>query len=616
MPGIFGFYNPNSTKPPAITLEKMLAVNDADPRFQHDTLVENDFAFGYSSLKILTTCQQPVWNNNNERAFFMIGELFDRKGLIQKFASQVKTDEPLSDVELISVLYEKVGNTLFNHLNGAFLILIWESDTKRIIIVNDRLGLYPLYYAQSGAGIIFASNIKALLVDQNVNRTVDQTAIAEFLTFDHILWQRTLLESVKLMPQASIFIFSGQHLEIRPYYHFDYLLEFPIKKDEEYIDELNFLMRQAIQRQMNGNFEKGLLLSGGLDSRYILALITENPDDKLHTFTWSIPNSDDARFAKECAQLAKSDHHFFTLEPDWLVDKAEKAVSLTSGNGNVINLHAFATLEQEAAISPVIYKGFMGDAMFGFGIRPRFWADYNPEIKMEQHLEAYRDYRVLTFDPNIHPQYMTDWFIQNSADNWREDFRSGMLACKSNQMAAQRSFFDLTQRVPRMTINGIDVVRDRCLVRLPFTDNDLVEFSLKVPPYLLYRRELVERTFIQYFPKYAKIPIAQSRLPMMTCAREIWLKNKQLVEWHLRQRGLNWLAGPISRPYKDYNGWFRHELRGMVESILLTPQALGRGYLKPEKIKELVNEQLSGENHAVRIGALITLELAHQQLVD
>ncbi len=616
MPGIFGFYQPNPSNPPALMLEKMLAVNDAEPRFQHDILVEDEVGFAQSSLKILSTCQQPVWNSSHERAFFMIGELFDKQNLIQKFDLQISTDTNLSDVELIAGLYEKVGYTLFSQLNGAFLILIWERLPKRITIVNDRMGLYPLYYAHSGAGIIFASNIKALLVDKNVDRTVDQTAIAEFLTFDHILWQRTLLEAVKLLPQASIFVFCEHELEIRHYYQFDYLKEFPIKKDEEYIAELDFLMRQAVRRQLQGNLQNGLLLSGGLDSRHILALLAENSSEKVHTFTWSIPDSDDARYAKECAQMAKSDHHFFTLEPDWLVDKAEKAVLLTSGNGNVINLHAFATLEQEAAITPIIYKGFMGDAMFGFGIRPRFWADYNSEIKMEQHLEAYRDYRVLTFDPKIHPHYMTDTFIQKTSASWREDFRSGMLACQCEQMTEQRSFFDLTQRVPRMTINGVEVVRDRCLVRLPFTDNDLVEFSLTVPPYLLYKRELVERTFIQYFPKYAKIPIAQSQLPMMTCAREVWLRNKQFIEWHLRHRGLHRLAGPISRPYKDYNGWFRRELRSMVESILLNPQALDRGYLKPEKMKNLLNEHMAGENHAVRIGALITLELAHQQLID
>ncbi len=616
MPGIFGFYQPDPEIPPAQMLEMMLSVNDAEPRFQHNILVENEVGFALSSLKILSTSQQPVWNSSHERAFFMIGELFDRKSLIQKFDSQINAETNLSDIELLSILYEKIGSDLFANLNGAFLILIWERLPNRITIVNDRMGLYPLYYAHSGAGIIFASNIKALLVDQKVDRTVDQTAIAEFLTFDHILWQRTLLESVKLLPQASIFVFCDRELEVRPYYQFDYTKEFPIKNDDEYIAELDFLMRQAVQRQIKGSLPNGLLLSGGLDSRHILALLTEESSEKVHTFTWSIPDSDDARFAKECAQLAKSDHHFYTLEPDWLVEKAEKAVLLTSGNGNVINLHAFATLEQEAAISPIIYKGFMGDAMFGFGIRPRFWADYKLEIKMEQHLEAYRDYRVLTFDPNIHPQYMTDTFIQKTSASWREDFRSGMLACQCNQMTEQRSFFDLTQRVPRMTINGVDVVRDRCLVRLPFTDNDLVEFSLTVPPYLLYKRELVERTFIHYFPKYAKIPIAQSQLPMMTCAREVWLRNKQFIGWHLRQRGMNKLAGPISRPYKDYNGWFRRELRHMVESILLTPQALDRGYLKPERIKNLLNEHMAGENHAVRIGALITVELAHQLLID
>lgn len=616
MPGLFGFTKESTSDSDQHMIAKMLAVSADGDYSRHSVYMDDQIAVGISRLAILPEQQQPIWNEDHSTACFMLGELFGRASLATRYQSQVDLLSSASDLQWISSLYEKVGNTFLTHLNGNFLILIWEQKTRKLTIANDRMGLYPIYYAILPNGLIFGTQIKAMLVDERIERRVDQTAIAEFLTFDHMLGQHTLLQNIKLLPQASILEFSNGSLNIEPYYQYSYLSQFPVKRDEEYIAELDYLMKQAVKRQMTGNLTNGLLLSGGLDSRYLLAVLAEENPGNIHTFTWSIPGSDDARYAAEVANKAGSHHHFYPLEPDWLSNKAERAVLLTSGNGNVINLHAIATLEQEATISPVIYKGFMGDAMFGFGIRPRFWADYDQDTLIEQHLEAYRDYRVLTFDPKEHSEFFSDAFYHNTRQEWRSEFQAGMLACGCNQMASQRSYFDLTQRVPRMTINGVDVVRDRAVVRLPFTDNDLVEFSLTIPPHLLYQRQLVDRTFIQTYPQYAKIPIAQTRLPMMTCAREVWMRNIQFIQWHLRERGLNKLAGPASRPYKDYHNWFRHELKAMVEGILLDPRSLDRGYLKPEKIQQLVQEHMDGQNLAVRLGALLSIEIAHRMLVD
>lgn len=616
MPGIYGFYKTNKQTSQEQLLQKMLAVIDGDSRFQHELFIDSEMGLAVSTIKEISSIPHLVWNSEHTIATIFLGELYDRHTLFTKYHIDSQNEQTLSDAALVSMLYEHVNTEFASSLNGPFLIAIWDQTARKLILINDRMGLFPLYYGKSEHGIIFGSNIKAILMDDSLARIADLTAIAEFLTFDHMLGQRTLLSSVKLMPQASLMTFDGELLNIRPYYKFQYRQQHEFKTDEMYMQELDFYFRQAISRQMKDDKSKGLLLSGGLDSRYILAVMAEIDSQNLHTFTWSIPNSDDARFAAECARLAHSQHHFYPLEADWMVAKAEKAILLTSGNGNIINLHAFATLEKEAALVQTIYKGFLGDAMFGFGVRPRFWADYDQETMIAEHIEAYRDYRVLTFDPKLHSEFFTDSFNMATTTDWMEEFTQGMLAANCKQMTDQRSYFDLTQRVPRMTINGVDVVRDQCLVRLPFTDNDLLEFSLTIPPHLRYQRSLVDRTFIQYYPQYAKIPIAQSQLPMIQCAREVWIRNKQFIQWHLRKRGFNKLAGPVSRPYKDYNTWFRTALRPMVENTLLNPIALERGYLKPEKIKKLVADHMAGENYASRIGALLTLEIAHTQLID
>jgi hypothetical protein len=284
--------------------------------------------------------------------------------------------------------------------------------------------------------------------------------------------------------------------------------------------------------------------------------------------------------------------------------------------GNIVNLHAIAALEQESQYAQVIYKGFLGDAMFGFGLRPRFWSLYDQETAFEVHLEAYRDYNVLTFDLPQHEWIFSPSFLQETGDGLMQDFKAGILACNSPELSDQRCYFDLTNRVPRMTLNGVLVARDRTVVRLPYADNDLVEFSAQVPPFLRFERRIMDDAFVSTFPTLARVPLARTGLPMVNCAREVWLRNVQFAQWHLRHAGLGKLAGPESRPYKDYNTWFRTVLREWTEQTLLNPRALERGYFKPETVRQIVRDHMQGKNQSVRIGVLMSIELWHKMYID
>ena len=184
------------------------------------------------------------------------------------------------------------------------------------------------------------------------------------------------------------------------------------------------------------------------------------------------------------------------------------------------------------------------------------------------------------------------------------------------QLANQRLFFDLRQRVPRMTIKGVEVVRNRAAVRLPFCDNDLVEFTTRIPPGYHDKRFLITEAFTRTYPQLAKIPCTPTNLPLMNCVRNIYIQGVQLSQWHLRNAGLGRLAGPQSRKYQDYNNWFRTILKNWVEEILLSPVALERGYYKPEYVRNLFAEHLAGANYTVQLGALISIELWHRMYID
>jgi len=459
--------------------------------------------------------------------------------------------------------------------------------------------------------------VRALMADPGLSRKIDQVGIAEFLTFDHLLHDHTLLEAVKLMRQASILIITPQGMETHSYFDFKFPNTYPQQSEEDYIHEYVALLDKAVARQSKHTSSLGILLSGGMDSRFILPYLHQHANQfPIKAFTWGDPDCDDVIFARQAARTVGVEHHVFGLSPDWLLHKAVDAVRLTDGMGNLVNLHAIATLDREVQQANVIMKGFLGDAMFGFAVRPVFWATYQPEVEPLVHFQLHQDQGVISFTPEEQKRFFTEEFQGSIGNAVMDEYIAGMRAADAESLADQRIYFDFRQRVPRMTIKGVEVVRSLAMARLPFADNDLVDFSLRLPPGIRLERNMVRHAFIQTFPKLAQIPITPTGLPLMSCARDVRIRFERLARWHLIQRGI--LKGPYTerKPYAHYADWFRTNLRPWVENTLLNERSFGRGYYRPEALRQLVREHIEGKDHAVRLGALMSIELWHQLYLD
>ncbi|NWG13817.1 MAG: hypothetical protein HXY20_09810 [Acidobacteria bacterium] len=617
MPGIFGFLKTRITVDNRELIASMAQALEREGRYRVDLYHTDTLGLGRVSLGLMNPEPQPVWNEDRTLCALMEGELYDtdalRQGLIER-GHRFSID---SDAELVLHSYEEFGGEFAVRLNGAFAVSIWSPGEKKLLLANDRLGLFPLYYAWTDRGFLFSSAVRALMADPVLPRRVDPVAVNEFLVFDHVLDDRTLLDAVRLLPQASTLSLQDGRLEIRPYWRLRYPQVYQPRSEQAYAEELLCHLRRAVRRRQPHGRPAGVLLSGGLDSRILVALLCEeSPRGRLHTFTWGTPGCDDARFAREVAARCGARHHFYELTPDWLLRLADRAVCLTDGLGNIVNLHALAALEEEARHAEILYKGFMGDAMMGFAVRREMWGDYPPEIRSQVHLQAHEDMGAINYRADEQEQLFTIDFRRQVGDAVIRAYQDGLARAGVDQLTNQRLYFDLTQRVPRMTLNGVEVVRSRTIVRLPFTDNDLLDFVLTVPPGYLMERHLMKEVFIRFLPELAKIPLTPSGLPMFSCARHLRVQARQMAAWHLRRAGLGWLCGPDSRPYKDYGNWFRTTLRSWVMDTLLSERALQRGYFNADYVRRLVTDHMSGANHAVRIGALMTLELWHRQFTD
>ncbi|MDT8306346.1 MAG: asparagine synthase-related protein [Anaerolineae bacterium] len=619
MPGIIGFAGQfGGQAADAQLLAQMAQALEPEPRFRVELAQRAAWGIGRVTLGIANPEAQPLWNASKTIGLVMEGELFDPSAARQSLLAQGYPLQDGGDAALLLGLYETRGEAFVEGLNGAFSVALWDNTAQKLVIANDRLGLHPVYYSRSHDGLIFGSGVRALLAHPALPRCVDHVGVAQFLAFDHLLGQRTLVEDVQLLPQATVLVYEDGYLRQQRNWEPLHPREYPFRLETEWMDDLLHHLRQAMVRQApSGEVPAGMLLSGGLDSRLLLALLGESqPLDSFHTFSWGLPGCDDARFAAEVADALGSQHHFFALRPDWLRGMAEEAVRITDGMGNLVNLHAGATLKEQTEHAQILYKGFLGDAMAGFAQRPQHWADYSPDNAIRAHQLAHREQGVLIFEQDRLDQTLTAAFRERVGDAVMESYRAGMAAARTAQLADQRIYYDYTQRVPRHTLNGVLMVRSRAEVRLPFVDRDLVSLMLTIPPGFRYRRELMRNTFIRQFPKLAQIPVPDTGLPLIDCARDVRIRAQRLVRWHLNKAGLKRVDYLQRRPYKDYGTWFRTVLRDWVEDNLLSQRSLQRGYFEPEAIRGLVRAHMNGADHSIRLGVLLSLELWQQQYMD
>ena len=611
MPGLVGFIGHTEDD---TLLTRMAAALEPESLFKRELHQAAGWGLGRVHLEILNPQPQPLWNADRSRCLVLEGELYNAPALRNRLTTPA---EP-GDAALLLQLYEQEGPAFIYQVQGAFTVAIWDEPGRKLMLANDRLGLHPTYYAETNGRFLFAAGARALLADPGLSRTINRVGMAQFLTFDHMLGDHTLLEAVKLLRGGSLLVWENGRFHIDSYWEPIHPQQYQLHGEEAWMERLLHQLKQAVRRQSPGDLPAGMLLSGGMDSRILAILLRDvGGGDKrpLPTFTWGIPGCDDARAAREVANYVGFPNQFDELKTDWLLDVAAETVRATDGLGNVVNLHARANLERQVARAQLFYKGFMGDAMFGFAMRHQHWADYDADTSVEAHLAVHRDQGVITFEPAELPNLFTADMQRCVGTAVLDSYRAGMDEAGSTQLADQRIYFDYRQRVPRMTINGVEVVRSRAAVRLPFCDYELIDLALTIPPGLRHRRRLMRDTFIRYFPHLAQIPLPDTGLPMISCARDLRLRAEDWLRWQLSKR-VSWVKRNRRRPYKDYNTWFRTILRPWVEETLLSPHSLERGYFQPDYVRQLVHDHMAGHNHTIRLGALLSLELWHRQFID
>ena len=287
MCGISGIYNYKSKMP---VNEQLLA--DMNQSLFHrgpdegGAWINGEIGLAMRRLSIvdLSGGSQPIWNENGTIATVFNGELYNYKDLSKRLAQSGHVFKTNSDTEVIVHAYEEYGLSCFNYLQGMFAFAIWDASQRRLVLARDRMGIKPLFYCITKDGVIFGSEIKALIAT-GYSRQLDQISLNHYFSHFYVPTPRSIFKGINRLEPGHALVVQNSDLKLVEYWDLEYSPERFPGNEFDYIDQLKCLLTSSVKRHLQADVPVGAFLSGGLDSAAVVAEMSKLSSHRVRTFT-------------------------------------------------------------------------------------------------------------------------------------------------------------------------------------------------------------------------------------------------------------------------------------------------------------------------------------------
>lgn len=584
------------------------------------TYMSKQIGLGHTRLAIidLITGQQPLANEDETVWIVFNGEIYNYKELRDNLVTRGHIFRTRSDTEVIVHAYEEYGEACVEKLRGMFAFAIWNDREKVLFIARDRIGIKPLYYWLTEKSLVFASEIKAILVDPEVEAEIIPSMVDRFLTYYYTPGESTLFRNIRKLAPGSYMVVKDGHVNIREYWDLQFVPSHLGLREAE--ERLMALLEESVRLHMIADVPVGFLLSGGVDSTAMLGLAVGKTEFPLSSYTlgFSTPGICDERpYARFAAEQYGSEHHEMTISSKNFVEFLPRYVwhmeepvceppavalfyvsklakdyvkVLISGEGGdeafggYSNYRNLLWLERlKTATGPFCPLFAMGISMIGSLLQSPRVSKYAPLMNLP--LESYYYSRTSSpfrfFNQHFADFYSKDFLQQIDKDNSvgvsREYFKKGPGNDRVNQMlyVDTKTWLvdDLLIKADKMTMaNSLEL-------RVPMLDHKFLEFAASLPGNYKVRR---------FTTKYIAKKALKSRVP-----QEILNRKKT--------------GFPV-----PYETWMRTDLRDWLREILLDPKTLARGYFEKRGIENLILEDSRVGGRSKELFSLAVLELWHR----
>jgi asparagine synthase (glutamine-hydrolysing) len=611
MCGIAGIYDASTATNPQVVRDMTAAMVHRGPDgdgFHFDGRV----GLGMRRLAIMDVehGDQPLFDESRDIAVVFNGEIYNQRELRRDLEGRGHSFRSGSDGEVLPHLYEEYGHDFLRHLNGIFAIALWDAREQTLIVARDRFGVKPMYWSASGEGrISFASELKALLEDDSVERVLDIAAIDQFLTYRFFPSPSTPYAGVRKLPPASFLTVSASGHRLGTYWEADHgEVRAPVR---DLVERYSEAFETAVVRQMMSDRPIGVMLSGGVDSGAITSVLAKH-SSQVRTYTIGFAgggDADETELAEQTAKRFGTRHESMVVSTDDYLRRLPESygqIEEPIGTSSALAVNYVSELMRTEV--PVGLSGQGADELMGgywryVGIalaqssRPlaplaraaaglplgRLGARFSrglATVGAEHDVDLFmRAYSVFSSDAKGR-LYRPEIARELSGDPAAvvERLRAGV---GHRKLLDQMLAVDTRLWLPDELLLIADKMSMAASVelRVPFLDNDLVALAESIPGNLKVRR-----------------------------LRRKYLHKKAMTRWlpdevvYRKERG--W-----STPMSD---WLRSELRPLLRDVLLGDGGLCRALFDERELETMIDDHRAGRRDLTRqLFCLLGLGLWH-----
>ena len=605
MPGIVGLVTSLERERAVAQLKRMVESMRHEPFYSTGTWIDESLGvyIGWVEREPSIASAMPLRNETGERFLVFSGDEFPEPGTAQRLKERGHTLNGEDQSYLVHLSEEDAAFPA--GLNGQFHGMLADRRAGTVMLFNDRYGLRRLYCHEGKDAFYFAAEAKAILAVRPELRNLDPRGLGEFISIGCVLEDRTLFNGIEALPFASAWRVRAGALERRgKYFSPEEWENQSLLEPEPYYREVREIFSRNLPRYFAGPGKAGLSLTGGLDTRMMLAWLKPEPRSlPCYTFGGSYRENRDVLIARKVAQLCGLSHEVISVGTDFLARfpyYAERAVYLTDGCAGVNQAANIFVNEQARRIAPVRMTGNYGDQMLR---------------------------RLIVFRPKM-----------PTAGLFCEEVLVQAAAAKHTYARIAKGHaltFAAFRQAPWHYYGLLALESTQVSVRTPYVDNELVRIFYRAPSSTLGNNDLRVRLIGDGNPELRKIrtdlgfagwggKLAEeisSRFHLLA------MRAEYAYDYGMPQRlakidhGLSMLH--LERvflgrhKYAHYRVWYRDALANYVREMLLDLRTLSRPYINRGFVERMVKGHLKGDrNYTTAIHTVLTLEHLHRLFID
>ena len=585
--------------------------------------VRGPVGLGMRRLSIidLSGGKQPIHNEDETIWIVFNGEIYNFPELRHELEARGHRFYTHSDTEVIVHLYEESGADCFKKLRGMFTIALYDDRNGTLLLARDRLGKKPLHYALHEGRLYFGSEIKTILAVQPDLAEIDQEGLLQYFYFGYIPDPLTIFRKIRKLPAGHLAEFRNGEIKVRQYWDLPEYGTHPAISEEECLEQLEKRLQEAVRIRLISDVPLGALLSGGVDSSIVVALMARESAKPVQTFSIGFKEEkfNESEYARQVAGRFGTDHHELILDPSLEDTLTYLSGMLEEPFGDSSMLPTYYVCRMARRQVTVALSGDGGDELF---------AGYDRYLTAmdRRKFDSLPGWVGSIYRERIHGLVPAGTYGKNLAWNASLNERDRYLDAMS--------FFPALHREQHLFTSEF-LQRAK---RLPDPLGQWQRLYDDAPAHdrlsrLLY---LDTKTYLNgdILAKVDRMSMATSlevRVPMLDHQFVEWVTSLP-VDWKFRAGArkhiLKKLAARVGIPseviHRRKQGfqlplveWMRDELKARFWNVLLEPRTQQRGYFKPSVVKSLIEEHVQGRrNRSGLLWRMLLLEMWHRNFME